>query len=140
MTDNDFPTVFAVKDHIPGGVVLGDDLTRPFTVPPMMMVAYLEMVGAARLGGHVHAGQGGHHGRVVGVASFGGDGRAFDVVRVELDALPGGTVPVNRARRRTAALVAAGDGISRRGGGLPRRRTAAGSWPRTGCDCPNGFE
>ena len=27
-----------------------------------------------------HAGQGGHHGRVVGVLSLGGDGRAFDVV------------------------------------------------------------
>jgi len=36
----------AVMDHIPGGVVLGDDLVGPFTVPPMM-AAYLEMVAGA---------------------------------------------------------------------------------------------
>ncbi|WP_273734179.1 hypothetical protein [Mycolicibacterium septicum] len=33
----------AVKDHMPGGVVLGDDLTGPFTMPPLM-VTYVEMV------------------------------------------------------------------------------------------------
>ena len=33
----------AVMDHVPGGVVLGDDLTGPFTMPPMI-AAYVEMV------------------------------------------------------------------------------------------------
>jgi hypothetical protein len=33
----------AVKDHIPGGLALGDDLVGPFTMPPLM-VAYVEMV------------------------------------------------------------------------------------------------
>ena len=44
------------------------------------------------------AGQGSHHGRVVGVVSLGGDGRAFDVVHVRVRRCG----PTERRRRRDA--------------------------------------
>jgi hypothetical protein len=67
-----------------------------------MMSAIRSSSRAAR----AHAGQGGHHGRVVAVVSLGGDGRAFDVVHNGSDAAVAENAAVQLAKLSGLSPVA----------------------------------